>query len=100
MDPEKWKKKFKSLFDREKVIDFDQVQGSNLFAKKGAITNFEPKALKPLGSYILTESSSFWVLFCNYTRAKIDGDIDIKERVRRQIVDTFFEVSGKFNQQL
>lgn len=57
----------------------------------------EPKVLKPLGNYILQESSSFWVLFCNYNKQKIDGDIDIKEKVRRQVVDNFFEVPGKFN---
>lgn len=98
IDPEKWRKKFKSLFEREKVLDFDATQGSQIFAKKGIITNLEPKAIKHLGYYILHESSSFWVLFCNYNKTKIDGDIDMKEKVRRQIVDNFFEVPAKFNQ--
>lgn len=100
MNIEKWKTKFKAFFDKEKVLDFDATPGSHIFSKKGIITNLEPKPIKPLGNYILKESSSFWVLFCNYNKNKIDGDIDMKERVRRQIVDNFFEATDKLNQQI
>lgn len=49
IDPGKWKQKFKSLFERERAIDFDMPPGSNLFAKRGIISNMEPKPIKPLG---------------------------------------------------
>jgi hypothetical protein len=88
------------LFDREKVLNFDSEHGSYIFAKKGIVTNMEPTVTKPLGNYVLENSSSFWILFAYYNRAKIDSDIDLKEKVRRQIVDNFFECPGKMNQQV
>ena len=99
IDPDKWKKKFRFLFDREKCINFDATEGSHIFSKKGIVSTLEPKALKPLGVHVLEESSTFWVLFVNYIRSKIDcGEIDNKERVRRQIVDIFFTKAEKYPQ--
>jgi hypothetical protein len=46
VDPDKWRKKFKFLFDREKVLNFDAQESSYLFAKKGIITKLEPVATK------------------------------------------------------
>lgn len=99
MDLDKWRKKFKFVFDREKIIGFDATEGSYIFSKKGIITLFEPKALKPMGATLLQNSASFWVLFAFYVKGKIDSDIEIKEKVRRQIVDTFFECGTKVPQQ-
>lgn len=76
VDPDKWRKKFRFLFDREKCINFDAQEGSHIFAKKGIITTLEPKSVKPLGQFVLEELPTFWVLFVFYNRAKIDGDID------------------------
>ena len=91
IDPDKWRKKFRFLFDREKCLNFDLIDGSSIFAKKGIITTMEPKVTKPLGTYVLEENANFWILFTFYNKSKIDGDIDLKEKVRRQIVDNFFE---------
>jgi hypothetical protein len=79
-------------------LNFDATEGSHIFAKKGIISSLEPKATKPLGNYVLEEVSAFWILFVNYNRNKIDGEIDNKEKVRRQIVDKFFEKPNKYNQ--
>ena len=38
IDVEKWRKKFKFVFDREKIISFDITDGSYIFSKKGIIT--------------------------------------------------------------
>jgi hypothetical protein len=46
IDTEKWRKKFKFLLDRERVFNFDSVDGSQTFAKKGIMTSLEPKVLK------------------------------------------------------
>lgn len=90
-DPSKWRKKFKFLLDREKILNFDAIEGSQIFAKKGIMTTLEPKPLKKgFGQEILQESTKFWILFTYYNKHKV-VDIDCKEKVRRQIVDTFFE---------
>jgi len=83
VDPDKWRKKFKFLFDREKVLNFDAQESSYLFAKKGIITKLEPAATKQLGSEIMNESEHFWVLFTFYNKPKIENDIDNREKVRR-----------------
>ena len=83
IDPDKWRKKFRFLFDREKCLNFDLIDGSSIFAKKGIITTMEPKVTKPLGTYVLEENANFWILFTFYNKSKIDGDIDLKEKVRR-----------------
>ena len=55
------------------------------------MTTLEPKPLKKgFGAEILSESTKFWILFTYYNKHKV-VDIDCKEKVRRQIVDTFFE---------
>ena len=100
IDPDKWRKKFRFLFDREKCLNFDLTDGSHIFAKKGIVTNLEPKSTKALGKYVLEECANFWILFAYYNRSKIDGDIDQKEKVRRQVVDTFFENPAKHAQQV
>jgi len=51
----------------------------------------EPTALKPLGQDLLDESIKFWILFTNYCKSKIQGDIEQREKVRRQIVTNFFD---------
>lgn len=45
-DPSKWRKKFKFLMDREKLFNFDAIEGSQIFAKKGIMTTLEPKVAK------------------------------------------------------
>ena len=100
IDPDKWRKKFRFLFDREKCLNFDLVEGSHIFAKKGIVTNLEPKVIKPLGKYVLEDCANFWILFTYYNRNKIDADIEQKEKVRRQVVDNFFETEQKHSQQV
>jgi len=51
----------------------------------------EPFALKPLGQALMDESIKFWILFTNYCKSKIQGDIEQREKVRRQIVTNFFD---------
>ena len=46
VDTEKWKKKYKFLLDREKILSFDSVEGSFIFSRKGIMTTLEPKVLK------------------------------------------------------
>lgn len=91
IDPDKWKKKFKYLFDREKILCFDNQNSSNLFQRKGVITLLEPRPLSQLGQDILMENHHFWVLFTYYNKTKIEFDIDNREKVRRQVVDNLFE---------
>jgi len=83
VDQDKWKKKFKLFFDREKLINFDLVGSSQLFLKKGIVTNMEPVALKKTGQDIIDENIKFWILFTNYCKQKIMGDIEQREKVRR-----------------
>jgi hypothetical protein len=55
------------------------------------MTSLEPKPTKKgFGLDILQESTKFWILFTYFNKHKVI-DIDCKEKVRRQIVDTFFE---------
>jgi hypothetical protein len=49
LDLDKWTKKFRCLLEREKVLNFDQQEGSKIFEKKGIMTTLEPKPLSPLG---------------------------------------------------
>jgi hypothetical protein len=46
---------------------------------------------KNIGSWLINENPKFWVLFTFYNKNKIENDIDSKEKVRRQIVDIYFE---------
>jgi hypothetical protein len=51
----------------------------------------------------MQENTKFWILFTNYNKQKVTGsDVDQKERVRRQIVDNFFEIDNpsKENQEI
>lgn len=89
-DASRWRNKFKFLFDREKLLQFDQLESSQIFSRKGLISNLEPKPLKPLGKTILDTNAHFWVLFSNYVKPKLDDNIDNREKIRRQIVDNFF----------
>lgn len=69
VDTDKWKKKFKFLLDREKILNFDSVEGSQIFARKGIMTTLEPKVLrKGFGDQILLENTKFWILFTNYNK--------------------------------
>jgi hypothetical protein len=57
------------------------------------MTSLEPKLVKKgfgFGAEILEESFKFWILFTYFNKHKV-CDIDQKEKVRRQIVDNFFE---------
>ena len=64
-NPEKWKMKFKMLFEREKIISFSGEVSIDL--KKIKSTFFcneefdQVQAIKPLGDEIL-RSAKFWVL--------------------------------------
>ena len=61
-DPEKWKKKFKLLFDREKIIAFDGTSPS-VDLKRIKFANIEQiKPLKSLGKTIIG-LAKFWVLY-------------------------------------
>jgi hypothetical protein len=61
-DPDKWRKKFKMLFEREKIIAFGKNSGSTVDLKRPKIElppsgedadQIYPKALKPVGKEIL-----------------------------------------------
>jgi hypothetical protein len=66
-DPEKWKKKFKVLFDREKIIHFGQASlDLNLkrvkFSPCSSGDDVQLKSMKPLGTEVLA-TAKFWVLY-------------------------------------
>ena len=73
-DPEKWKKKFKMLFEREKIIAFGKTSSYMIDLKKLSFnveqvqteTDPSPRALRPLGKDVLA-LSKFWVLFLSLT---------------------------------
>ena len=84
IDQDRWKRKFKTLFDLNKnCICFDSIESSNTFAKSGIITSLELKAKNETGQQLMSTSSKFWVLFANYVRTKLESCIDSKEKVRR-----------------
>ena len=63
-DPLKWKKKFKMLFQREKIIDFGLAHKTQIDLRK---LEFNPsqqvvKPLKQLGQEILA-NPKFWILY-------------------------------------
>lgn len=92
-DPERWRNKFRFLFQRERILSFacDDANKSLIFNKRGLASTLEPKVLRPaLGSWLLQHCATFWILFAEFNRQKIEFDIDAKERVRRQIVDAFW----------
>ena len=76
-DPEKWKKKFKMLFEREKIIAFGKTSSPMIDLKKlnfnAQAANIEtdpsPRALRLLGKEVL-QLAKFWVLFL--TLAKVE----------------------------
>ena len=101
VDPDKWRKKFWYMMDREKIFCFDQQETSQQFSKKGIMTSLEPKLVKKaLGEEILKDSAHFWILFVKYNKDKFNTgdasiDIDQKEKIRRQLVDNFFEYNQR-----
>ena len=67
-DPMKWKKKFKMLFDRERIIDFGMKHKTQIDLRK---FSFNPdcqvlRPIKPLGQDILT-MAKFWILYLTLT---------------------------------
>ena len=60
----KWKKKFKMLFDREKIIDFGAPHKTQIDLRKLEFTPDRQvvKPLKQLGQEILG-MAKFWILF-------------------------------------
>lgn len=96
-DPERWRNKFRFLFQRERVLSFasDDTNKALIFNKRGLASTLEPKILRPvLGAWLLHHCAVFWILFAEFNRQKIEMDIDAKERVRRQIVDAFWNSPG------
>ena len=98
MDPERWRKKFRFLFQREQILSFAHEGQSEkiiqVFNRRGLASSLEPLILKPgLGAWLLNQSAVFWILFAQFNRQRIESDIDSKERVRRQIVDAFWNSS-------
>ena len=60
-DPEKWKKKFVLVFNREKVIDFTG-QGCQAPFEQKHIT-LKPKAINKQGEKILKGNAKFWIVY-------------------------------------
>lgn len=73
-DPEKWRKKFKLLFDREKIIDF----GQPIFMTMSF--NQESDELLPktnLGREVLA-SGKFWLLFLAFCKInRLDKRVEV-----------------------
>jgi len=67
-DPEKWKKKFVMVFNREKVIDFT---GNNFFPFELKQITGKPKACSKEGKKILTSNARFWVIFVRILPEKL-----------------------------
>ena len=48
VDQSRWRRKFKSIFDWHKCLDFDKVEpgkaSANVFARTGEVTSLEPMA--------------------------------------------------------
>lgn len=85
-DPERWRNKFRFLFQREQVLSFagEGEKCSLIFNKRGLASSLEPKVLRQsVGAWLLNQSAVFWILFSEFNRQKIEIDIDAKERVRR-----------------
>ena len=94
VDTSRWKRKFKTLFDQQKCICFDLIEAANTFTKSGLVTQLELKPKSEAGEWVLQQSPKFWVLFTNYVSPKIAACIDSREKLRRQIVEAFFEVDN------
>ena len=58
------------------------------------MTQLELKAKSEAGEWVLQQSPKFWVLFTNYVQPKIAACIDSREKLRRQIVEAFFETDN------
>ena len=85
-DPEKWKKKFKLLLDREKIIAFDGVNPS-IDIKRMKFKGFDQiTPLKPLGKTIIG-LAKFWVLYLTLCGVKQleNGMDDIMQHVEDTI---------------
>lgn len=97
-DPERWRNKFRFLFQREQVLSFvgEAEKSTLIFNKRGLASSLEPRILRQnVGSWILSQSAVFWILFAEFNLQKIETDIDAKERVRRQIVDAFWNTADE-----
>jgi hypothetical protein len=55
----------------------------------------ELRSKTEVGQQILEENTVFWVLYSYYVKDKLEKSIDDKEKVRRQIVDYFFQSEDK-----
>jgi len=71
-DPEKWRKKFKLLFDREKIIDFKPPLTMQMTFDQNQ-QQLNAKSL--LGQEIL-QSGKFWLLFLSFCKVKL-----LKQRI-------------------
>ena len=82
----------------QKCICFDLIEAANTFAKSGLVTSLDLKPKSEAGEWLLSQCPKFWVLFANYVQPKIASCIDSKEKVRRQIVEAFFETDNSHAQ--
>ena len=74
-NPDKWKMKFKGIFEREKIISFDSGRTSTVDLKRFKQTTFSEETfeqitvLKPLGEEILCQPK-FWLLLISLSSVK------------------------------
>ena len=59
-DFDKWKKKFFTVFNREKIIDFTHSPNAPFDLKHA---RFDPVGITKPGTKILTSNSKFWILY-------------------------------------
>ena len=85
-DPEKWKKKFKLLFDREKIIGFDGSNPSVDLKRVKYMGCEKLQPLKPLGKAVIG-LAKFWVLYltlCGVQQLE-NGMDDVMEHIEDTI---------------
>jgi hypothetical protein len=88
-DPEKWKKKFIMVFNREKVIDF--TGGLNLPQFDVKHLNVKLRALNKQGERILKQSAKFWIVFLKLLPEKVVEAH--KEELRNDLINAFKDSS-------
>ncbi len=88
-DPEKWKKKFIMVFNRERVIDF--TGGSNISPFDVKHLNVKLKALNKQGERILKQSAKFWIVFLKLLPEKVVEAH--KEELRHDLINNFKDTS-------
>jgi ribosomal protein L16/L10AE len=84
-DPEKWKKKFILVFNREKIIDFSG--GNNIFPFEVKHLTVKPKAINKIGEKMLKHNAKFWIIYVRMIPERI---VDAhKEELRNELIQLF-----------